>query len=137
LEDDLQQAVGRSDLIIEAVIERLDVKKPLFAKIAAAAPAHAILATNTSGLPIAQIAEDLPPEARRRVVGMHFFNPPRYMHLLEVVSSPTTDPDVARALSDFGEQVLGKGIVPCPDTPNFIGNRIGIAEMLLTFRTTF
>lgn len=137
LEDDLERAVGQSDLVIEAVVERLDVKKPLFARIAASAPAHAVLATNTSGLPIGRIAEDLPDEARRRVVGMHFFNPPRYMHLLEIVSSEATDPAVAEALARFGERVLGKGIVPCPDTPNFIGNRIGIAEMLLTFRCAF
>jgi len=137
LEDDLERAVGESDLVLEAVVERLDVKKTLFARLAAAAPAHAVLATNTSGLPIGHIAQDLPPDARRRVVGMHFFNPPRYMHLLEVVSSKSTDPAVARELAWLGESVLGKGIVPCPDTPNFIGNRIGIAELLLTFRTTF
>lgn len=137
LEDDLERAVGQSNLVIEAVVERLDVKKPLFARIAASAPADAILATNTSGLRIGRIAEDLPEDARRRVVGMHFFNPPRYMHLLEVVSSEWTSPAVAEALSRFGERVLGKGIVPCPDTPNFIGNRIGIAEMLLTFRCAF
>ncbi len=137
LEDDLETAVAESDLILEAVIERLDVKKPLFERIAKAAPAHAVLATNTSGLPVGSIAEDLPDAARKRVVGMHFFNPPRYMHLLEVVSSEFTDPAVAADLSAFGDHVLGKGIVPCRDTPNFIGNRIGIAEMLLTFGATF
>ena len=123
--------------MLEAVIERLDIKKPLFDRIAKAAPAHAVLATNTSGLPVGSIAQDLPEDARRRVVGMHFFNPPRYMHLLEVVSSEYTDPAVAADLSRFGDHVLGKGIVPCRDTPNFIGNRIGIGEMLLTFGATF
>lgn len=137
LDDDLEAAVAESDLILEAVIERLDIKKPLFDRIAKAAPAHAVLATNTSGLPVGSIAEDLPDAARKRVVGMHFFNPPRYMHLLEVVSSEFTDPAVAADLSAFGDHVLGKGIVPCRDTPNFIGNRIGIAEMLLTFGNTF
>ncbi len=137
IDDDLETAVAQSDLVLEAVIERLDIKKPLFDRIAKAAPAHAVLATNTSGLPVGSIAEDLPEDARRRVVGMHFFNPPRYMHLLEVVSSKFTDPDIAAQLSNFGDHVLGKGIVPCRDTPNFIGNRIGIGEMLLTFGTTF
>jgi 3-hydroxyacyl-CoA dehydrogenase len=137
LEDDLERAVAESDLVIEAVIERLDIKQPLFDRIAKAAPAHAILATNTSGLPIGSIAENLPDSARKRVVGMHFFNPPRYMHLLEVVASKYTAPEVVRELSQFSDEVLGKGIVPCRDTPNFIGNRIGIAEMLLTFKHAF
>lgn len=137
LEDDLERAVAVSDLVIEAVIERLDIKQPLFARIAAAAPADAILATNTSGLAIASIAAALPESARRRVVGMHFFNPPRYMHLLEVVPGPDTAPEVTAELSAFCEDVLGKGVVPCRDTPNFIANRIGVASTILTFRTTF
>jgi len=137
LEDDLETAVAQSDLVIEAVIERLDVKRPLLARIAGAAKADAILATNTSGLLVGSIVRDLPEAARRRVVGMHFFNPPRYMHLLEVVSSEYTAPEVAEALAVFGAEVLGKGVVRCLDTPNFIGNRIGIAEMLLTFTNAF
>ncbi len=137
LEDDLERAVGSSDLVIEVVIERLDIKKPLFARIGAAAPAHAVLATNTSGLPIGDIVADLPEDVRRRVVGMHWFNPPRYMHLLEIVPSTHTDPAIARDLGDFSDRVLGKGVVYCRDTPNFIGNRIGIAEMMLTFKGAF
>jgi len=137
LEDDLESAVAQSDLVVEAVIERLDIKQPLFARIAAAAPAHAVLATNTSGLPIAKIAEALPEHARKRVVGMHFFNPPRYMHLLEIVPGRDTDPAVVEDLSRFCEDALGKGVVVCRDTPNFIANRIGVAATVLTFRTTF
>jgi 3-hydroxyacyl-CoA dehydrogenase len=137
IDDDLEKVVAKSDIVIEAVIERLDIKQPLFDRIAKAAPPHAILATNTSGLPIGAIAEALPEAARKRVVGMHFFNPPRYMHLLEVVASKYTDPAVVDAISRFSDRVLGKGIVPCRDTPNFIANRVGVAEMLLTFRTTF
>jgi 3-hydroxyacyl-CoA dehydrogenase len=137
LDDDLEAAVAKSDLVVEAIIERLDIKKPLFARIAEAAPAHAVIATNTSGLPIASIVEDLPAPVQQRVVGMHFFNPPRYMHLLEIVSSKHTDPRVAEEAGNFSDRVLGKGVVPCRDTPNFIGNRIGIAEMLLTFKATF
>jgi 3-hydroxyacyl-CoA dehydrogenase len=137
LEDDLEARVAKSDLVIEAVIERLDIKKPLFARIGEAAPPHAILATNTSGLPIGDITADLPEGVRRRVVGMHWFNPPRYMHLLEIVRGEHTDPAVADALGDFSDRVLGKGVVDCRDTPNFIGNRIGVAEMMLTNRATF
>jgi 3-hydroxyacyl-CoA dehydrogenase len=137
LEDDLETAVRDSDLVVEAVIERLDIKQPLFARIAAAAPAHAVLATNTSGLPIARIAEALPADARKRVVGMHFFNPPRYMHLLEVVPGTDTDPHVVRALARFSEDALGKGAVLCRDTPNFIANRIGVAATVLAFKATF
>jgi 3-hydroxyacyl-CoA dehydrogenase len=137
LEDDLEAAVADSDLVIEAVIERLDIKQPLFDRIAKAAPTGAVLATNTSGLAIGSIAAALPIEARRRVVGMHFFNPPRYMHLLEIVPGPDTSPEVVAQLSAFCETALGKGIVPCRDTPNFIANRIGVAATALTFKAAF
>lgn len=137
LDDDLESAVAGSDLVVEVVIERLDIKRPLFERIGKAAPEHAVLATNTSGLPIGDIVEGLPPGVARRVVGMHWFNPPRYMHLLEIVPSAHTDPAVAEALGTFSDRVLGKGVVVCRDTPNFIGNRIGIAEMMLTFKATF
>lgn len=133
LQDDLEKAVAKSDLVIEAVVERLDIKRDLFAKVAAAAPAHAVLATNTSGLPVTEIAQELPAGARERVVGMHFFNPPRYMTLLEVVPGAHTSDAVVQALTRFGERVLGKGTVLCRDTPNFIANRIGTAEMALGF----
>lgn len=136
LEDDLERAVAASDLVIEAVVERLDVKQALFARIAAAAPAHAILTSNTSGIAIGKIAEHLPEAARARVVGMHFFNPPRYMNLLEVVPSQYTAPAVTDELADFSDRVLGKGVVVCRDTPNFIGNRVGTGEMILTFAET-
>jgi 3-hydroxyacyl-CoA dehydrogenase len=136
LEDDLERAVAASDLVIEAVVERLDVKQALFTRVAAAAGPDAILTTNTSGLGIGAIAEGLPEAARARLVGMHFFNPPRYMHLLEVVPSRFTAPAVATALADFSDRVLGKGVVVCRDTPNFIGNRIGTAEMILSFHAT-
>lgn len=136
LDDDLERAVAGSDLVIEAVVERLDVKQALFTRVAAAAKPDAVLASNTSGISIGAIAEGLPEAVRPRVVGMHFFNPPRYMHLLEVVPSRYTDPAVTAALADFSDRALGKGVVVCRDTPNFIGNRIGIAEMVLTFKAT-
>lgn len=134
LEDDLARAAGESDLVIEAVVERLDIKAALFSKVAAAARPSAILATNTSGIPIDSIASSLPEGAQERFLGLHFFNPPRWMHLLEVIPGSRTSPEVVKEASDFCDRVLGKGIVPCRDTPNFIGNRIGIAEMLLTFQ---
>lgn len=136
LEDDLERAVSKSDIVIEAVVERLDVKVGLFSKVAAAARSDAILASNTSGIPIESIAEGMPESARSRFLGLHFFNPPRWMHLLEVIPSKFTSSAVVEEASEFCDRALGKGIVPCRDTPNFIGNRIGIAEMLLTFRAT-
>lgn len=133
LEDDLVAAVAQSDLVIEAVVERLDIKTQLFSRVAQAAGPETILASNTSGIPIDSIAAGLSEEAQKRFLGLHFFNPPRWMHLLEVIPGTKTDPAVVKAASDFCDVALGKGIVPCRDTPNFIGNRVGIAEMLLTF----
>ncbi len=135
-DDDLAKAVGASDIVIEAVVERLDIKQSLFQKVAAAAKPTTVLATNTSGIPIGDIAEALPEDARKRLVGLHFFNPPRWMHLLEVIPSKYSDPAVVDDTADFSDRVLGKGVVLCRDTPNFIGNRIGIGEMLLTFKAT-
>lgn len=133
IDDDLERAAGESDLVIEAVVERLDVKAALFARLAKASRPDCILATNTSGIPIGSIARELPEEAQGRVLGLHFFNPPRWMHLLEVIPSEFTRPEIALEASEFCDRALGKGIVPCKDTPNFVGNRIGIVEMLLTF----
>jgi 3-hydroxyacyl-CoA dehydrogenase len=135
-DDDLADAVGQSDIVIEAIIERLDIKRSVFAKVAAAAKPHTVLATNTSGIPIADIAEGLPEDARKHLLGLHFFNPPRWMHLLEVIPSKFTAQEVVDEVAEFSDRVLGKGVVLCRDTPNFIGNRIGIGEMLLTFAAT-
>ncbi len=133
-EDDLEKAIGQSDLVIEAVVERLDIKQDLWGRVGKAAPSDCVLATNTSGIPIHQIASALSADAQKRFLGLHFFNPPRFMHLLEVIPGPETAPEVISDASRFCDVELGKGVVPCRDTPNFIGNRIGIAEMLLTFR---
>jgi 3-hydroxyacyl-CoA dehydrogenase len=135
-DDDLTEAIGNSDIVIEAIVERLDIKQSLFAKVAAAAKPSTILASNTSGIPIADIATALPDELRKRFLGLHFFNPPRWMHLLEVIPSKYTAPEVVDEVARFSDRVLGKGVVLCRDTPNFIGNRIGIGEMLLTFTAT-
>ncbi len=117
--------LGESDWVIEAVVENLDAKRELWAKVIEAAPATAILSTNTSGIPLAKIAEGWPGEVRRRFLGTHFFNPPRYLHLLEVIPGPETDPAILDAVTEFGDRRLGKGVVRCKDTPNFIANRIG------------
>lgn len=135
-DDDLERAVGESDIVIEAIIERLDIKQSVFKKVAAAAKDTTILATNTSGIPIADIAEALDQSARERLIGLHFFNPPRWMHLLEVIPSKYSKQEYVDDVAAFSDKALGKGVVLCRDTPNFIGNRIGIGEMLLTFQAT-
>ncbi|PJF27048.1 MAG: hypothetical protein CUN53_05525 [Phototrophicales bacterium] len=122
LEDDLGQ-VADCDWIIEVVVERLDVKQSLMSRLASVARPDALISTNTSGLPIAQISAHLDADFRHRFMGTHFFNPPRYLHLLEIIPGAETDPVLVRAFVEFAEKTLGKGVVICKDTPNFIGNR--------------
>ena len=123
-EDDLGR-VAECDWIIEAVTENLAIKRALYEKVAAVRRMGTIVSTNTSGIPLAQIAEGWPEEMRRHFLGTHFFNPPRYLHLLELISGADSDPAVLAAVGDFCDRQLGKGVVPCKDTPNFIANRIG------------
>ena len=123
-EDHLERVSG-CDWVIEAVTEKLDVKRELWRKVEMAARPDAILSTNTSGIPLERIAEGFSPEFRRRFLGTHFFNPPRYLHLLEIIPTPDTDPALVDFVSHFGDARLGKGVVRCKDTPNFIANRIG------------
>ena len=130
LEDDLA-AVADSDLIIEAVVERLDIKQALFTKLEAIAP-HAIIASNTSGLRIADMLVGRTAKFKENFMVTHFFNPPRYMKLLELVAGPETSADARGRAERFGKDVLGKGIVWAKDTPNFIGNRIGLQSMMTT-----
>ncbi len=118
------------DLVIEAIAERMDWKLDLYKKIAPHVSATAVLASNTSGLSINGLAEALPEELRHRFTGVHFFNPPRYMHLVEVIPTRLTDPAVVYGLEAFLTTTLGKGVVIAKDTPNFIGNRIGVFSML-------
>jgi len=125
IEDDLQ-LLSDCDWVVEAIIEDLQAKKALFAKIQPFIKHDAFVCTNTSGVPIASICADLPDDIRERFLGTHFFNPPRYMHLLELIPSPDTDPERMAYMEDFGARVLGKGVVVAKDTPNFIGNRIGV-----------
>lgn len=124
------------DLVIEAIAERMDWKQDLYKKIAAYVPEHAVLASNTSGLGINKLAEVLPEQLRHRFLGVHFFNPPRYMHLAELIPAKTTDAAVLEGLETFLTTTLGKGVVIAKDTPNFIGNRIGVFSMLAAMHHT-
>jgi 3-hydroxyacyl-CoA dehydrogenase len=124
------------DLIVEAIAERMDWKQDLYRRIAPYVAAHAVLASNTSGLGINTLADVLPEELRHRFCGVHFFNPPRYMHLAELIPARTTDPAVLDGLEVFLTSVLGKGVVRAKDTPNFIGNRIGVFSILATMHHT-
>jgi len=120
------------DLVIEAIAERIDWKADLYKKVAPFVGAHAIFATNTSGLSINKLAEAFPENLRHRFCGIHFFNPPRYMHLVELIPCTGTEPSLLDQLEAFLVSTLGKGVVRAKDTPNFIANRIGVFSMLAT-----
>ncbi len=122
------------DWVIEAVTEDLAIKRSLLERVAPHLKAGVIFSTNTSGLPVAQIGGALPERLRARWLGTHFFNPPRYMRLLELIATPETDAAVSRTVAEFADVRLGKEVVPARDTPNFIANRIGVFLMLETVR---
>ncbi|HEY9133093.1 MAG TPA: 3-hydroxyacyl-CoA dehydrogenase/enoyl-CoA hydratase family protein [Dyella sp.] len=124
------------DLVIEAIAERMDWKLDLYKKIATHLSKTAIIASNTSGLSINGLAEALPEEMRHRFSGVHFFNPPRYMHLVELIPTRLTDKNVIDGLEAFLTTTVGKGVVIAKDTPNFIGNRIGVFSILSTMYHT-
>ncbi|MBL8323783.1 MAG: 3-hydroxyacyl-CoA dehydrogenase family protein, partial [Rubrivivax sp.] len=124
--------LAECDLVIEAIAERMDWKLDLYRKIAPVVAPHAIVASNTSGLSITKLSEALPEEIKPRLCGIHFFNPPRYMQLVELINTPTTRPDVLDQLEAFVTTALGKGVVRAKDTPNFVANRVGIAGMMAT-----
>ena len=128
--DDDFDKIGDVEWIIEVVVERMDIKQSVMERIEAAASDTAVISTNTSGLPIAEIAEGRSDGFKRRFLGTHFFNPPRYLKLFEVIPTPDTDPEVVARVTSFARVHLGKGIVVAKDTPNFIGNRIGTYAML-------
>ena len=133
LEDHLER-LRECDWIVEAVVEKLEVKRDLFKKIAPLCHPEAIVSSNTSGLALHLLMEGLPLEFRQRFLITHFFNPPRHMYLLETVAGADTRPDVLAAIEGFAERGLGKGVVRCKDTPNFIANRIGVYAMALNAR---
>ena len=132
-EDDLNK-LGDVDWIIEAVVENLDLKRALLKKVDAVRKPGTIVTTNTSGLPVGKIAEGFPDDFRRCWFGTHFFNPPRYMRLLELIPTPDTDRSLLDAVAWFSDVRLGKGVVFAKDTPNFIGNRIGTFSVLNVMR---
>ena len=125
LEDDLDK-LADADWIIEAVVERLDIKRDLYKKVDAVRKPGAVVSSNTSTIPMARLTDGMAESFRRDFLITHFFNPPRYMRLLELVTGPETDPNAAQTIRDFCDRMLGKGVVDCKDTPGFIGNRIGI-----------
>jgi len=122
------------DLIIEAIAERMDWKHDLYRKVAPFVAPGAIFASNTSGLPIEKLAEVMDAELKARFCGVHFFNPPRYMHLVELIPTPATRPQILDDLETFLTTTLGKGVVRAKDTPNFVANRVGVFGMLATIR---
>jgi len=128
-EDDLAVLAG-CDLIIEAIAERMDWKHDLYKKVAPHIAPNAIFASNTSGLSIGTLSEGFDAELKARFCGVHFFNPPRYMHLVELIPTPATRPEILDQLESFLTTTLGKGVVRAKDTPNFIANRVGIFGML-------
>jgi 3-hydroxyacyl-CoA dehydrogenase len=126
--------LGDCDLVIEAIAERMDWKLDLYTKIAPFVAPHALLASNTSGLSITKLSGVLPEAIRPRFCGIHFFNPPRYMALVELIDTPATEPAVLDQLEAFVTTTLGKSVVRAKDSPNFIANRVGIAGMLATMK---
>ena len=124
LTDDFDDAVAKSDWIIEVIIERLEPKQALMERIEKVAADHAIITSNTSGIPIGLICDGRGGAFKKRFFGTHFFNPPRYLHLLEIIPTADSDPALVEKMKQFAETRLGKGVVVCKDTPNFIANRM-------------
>jgi len=125
LEDDFDK-ISDCDWIVEVVVENLKIKQDLFKRIETKRKPNAIVSSNTSGLPLKTMSKGLNLDFKQHFLGTHFFNPVRYMHLLEIIAGEETLPEVLEFISDFGERILGKGIVWAKDTPNFVGNRIGV-----------
>ena len=134
--DDHLELLRDCDLIIEAVAERMDIKLSLYSKIAPFVNERAVVASNTSGLSITKLSEALPETLKPRFCGIHFFNPPRYMHLVELIPTSSTDPATMDMLESYVTSTLGKRVVRAKDTPNFIGNRIGVFSIAATMYHT-
>ncbi|HDI60662.1 MAG TPA: 3-hydroxyacyl-CoA dehydrogenase/enoyl-CoA hydratase family protein [Desulfobacteraceae bacterium] len=128
-EDDFDK-LADVDWIVEVVVENLKIKRDVFARIDKVRTPGTIVSSNTSGIPLKAMSEGLSEDFRKHFLGTHFFNPVRYMHLLEIIPGPDTLPEILRFMADFGEKRLGKGIVWAKDTPNFVGNRIGVQGMV-------
>jgi 3-hydroxyacyl-CoA dehydrogenase len=122
--NDHEAWIAEGDWIVEAIVENMDAKRDLVARIDRLRKPGSIVSSNTSGLPISQISANASDDFRKHFIGTHFFNPPRYMKLLEVIPTPDTAPEITQFVREFGEHRLGKGVVLCKDTPNFIANRL-------------
>lgn len=131
-EDDLPK-LSDCDWVLEAIVEKLDIKRSLYERIEPHLKPEAIITSNTSGIPLAELAEGRSDNFRKRFLGTHFFNPPRYLHLMEIITQPETDSDVVCFMAGFLDKTLGKGIVYAKDTPGFVANRIGNFSMLNAF----
>jgi 3-hydroxyacyl-CoA dehydrogenase len=134
LEDDFEAAVSKADWVIEVIVENLKIKQDLMVRIDAVRKPGGIVSSNTSGIPLKEIAAGRSDNFKRHFLGTHFFNPPRYLKLLEIIRTHETLPEVVDFISHFGEYRLGKGIVLCKDTPNFIGNRIAFGTGAFALR---
>jgi 3-hydroxyacyl-CoA dehydrogenase len=132
-DDDLGR-LASCDLVIEAIIEQAEPKRALYERLEKVLPEHAIVATNTSGIPIARLTEGRSASFRARFLGMHFFNPPRYLHLLEIIAGADSSREAVDAARTFSDRLLGKGIVLAKDVPGFVANRLGVFGMLLAIR---
>ena len=130
--DDLPK-IAQCDWIIEVVIERLDIKQQLFTEVERYRKPGTLISSNTSGIPIQMIAEGRSADFKKHFCGTHFFNPPRYLRLLEIIPTADTDPEVVQFFLHFGDLMLGKTTVLCKDTPAFIANRIGVFGILSVF----
>jgi 3-hydroxyacyl-CoA dehydrogenase len=128
IEDDLGK-IADCDWIVEAIVERLDIKRNLYRSLLPHLKDGAMVSSNTSTIPISLLMEDMPDQLRKRFCITHFFNPVRYMRLLELVEGKETEPEVMRVLADYNDRMLGKGVVECADTPGFLGNRVGVFAM--------
>jgi 3-hydroxyacyl-CoA dehydrogenase len=132
-EDDLEK-LASCDLVLEAIIEQLEPKRALYQRLETLLPVHTIVASNTSGIPMAMLLQGRSPAFRARFLGMHFFNPPRYLHLLEIIPTPETSEETLDAARAFSDRILGKGIVVAKDVPGFVANRLGVFGMVLAIR---
>src|ERR1044072_4738834 len=133
-DDDLDK-LAQCDWVIEAVIENLDIKRALYEQVDKFRKRGSIISSNTSGIPISAMAEGRSEDFKAHFLGTHFFNPPRYLKLLEVIPTSETKPEVVKFIGDFCDRRLGKGIVFAKDTPNFIANRIAAFSSLNTIKT--
>lgn len=123
------------DLVIEAVVENLEIKQALYTQVEKYRKPGSVIASNTSGIPIHQLAEGRSHDFRKNFLGIHFFNPPRYLHLVELIPTPETDPDIISRVREFLDVWLGKGVVIANDRPNFVANRLGVHAAMVTFKT--